>query len=74
MSKLTRIRLKLPYKEILVSAIAINPILYLLTLLYPNPQLLEEAAAAPLEKETKGEEVVTISFSRTYAALIDYTR
>jgi len=43
-------------------------------LLYPNPQLLEEAAAAPSEEETKGEEVATISLSRTYAASIDYTR
>jgi len=42
-------------------------------LLYPNPQLLEEAAAAPLEKETKGEKVVTISLSKTCVALIDCT-
>ena len=53
---------------------AVNPILYLLILLYLNPQLLEEAAAAPLKEKTKGEEVVTISFFRTCTALIDYTR
>ena len=34
---------------------------------------MEEAAVAPLEKETKGEKVVTISLSKTSTALIDYT-
>ena len=52
---------------------AVNPILYLLTLLYLSPQLLKEAVVVPLEEETKGKKVATISLSRTYTALIDYT-
>ena len=69
----TKLRLKLTYKEILVSAIAVNPTLYLFMLLHSNPQLLEEVVAAPLKKETKGEEVITINIFRTYTALINYT-
>jgi len=53
---------------------AVNPTLCLLTLLYPNPQLPEEAAAAPSEEKTKGEKAATVSLSRTCAALIDCTR
>ena len=66
-------RLKLTYKKILVFAVAVNPTLCLFMLSHPNPQLLEEAAVAPSEKETKREEAVTVSLSKTYATLIDHT-
>ena len=41
--------------------------------MYLNPELLEEAAAAPLDEDIKGEQVATVSLFRTCAALIDYT-
>ena len=67
-------RLKLTYKKIPVFTMAINPTLCLLTLLYPNPQLLEEAAAALSKEETEGEKAATVNISRTYTTSIDCTR